>query len=237
MLRLQRGKLSKQVGENFFTKFKLWKLKKKKWSRLKAKLRRNRRKSLFKSFRFARRFNALKVHRHILNTKRKLIGFYGLLKMRKLRTLIRLRFFKAYALKKYYFTNSFLKLSKFKSNYLVYLIQKFESFLIIILVRSNFFRSYSSCLSVIRNRKVFVNNCLVQNPWFNMQIGDTVLIKADKLSKKRFLYKRWYYRSPHLIVCRRSMVVIYSKEVTLRQLEYPFFLQWKLVPFIVKLKR
>lgn len=238
MLHLERNKLNNQLRINFFNDWRFYKFKKKKWLRVK----RNSRQFKYKFIRLnsdllPNRIRFGRMHWNLLMLKRKLMGFYGLMRISTLRRRIRLKFFKAYAIKKFSYTMKLLKISSYNSNYFIDTLRLFESFLVIILFRANFLKSFNICVQAIRQGLIYVNNKLIVNPWFILKVGDLIRVKVRAKYNFWFLYKKFLYRATHLIVNRRLLFIIYSKIINFYNVEYPLSIYWQLVPFLIYLKR
>lgn len=237
MVRKNKFKLNTLLRENIISSSKILKFKKKKWAYQKRILK-NDKKIQLQQGEESRVFkkNFLRhYYRNFLNLKRKLRVFYGPLKYRRLRFMLRKCGFHSIVDKKTLLETSIIRKNSYYKKRISYFIDFFESFVSIILFRAGFFSTQARCFHAIYQGLIKVNGNIIYNPWVTLRVGDVIT------SVERNIYlsntRTRVYNPTHLIINLRKYKIVYSKKPNLSELEYPSNFDWKFLRYISKLKR
>ena len=194
----------------------LWNLKKKKWQKFQHTIFRFKKKKFYDPisyflFNFKNFFN--RKFKHNLQNKQRLSLFYGKLKKKSLKKLIKS------------ILKEFKSLNKHAS---ILLIQKLETRLDTVLYRTYFSYSFRNARQLISHKKIYVNNKIVQYNSYALKKGDLITLSKDifeSVIQNIRGSKTWPIPPRHLYINYKTLQILVIEEINYTSC-YPFWIDF-----------
>lgn len=237
MVKRNKFKVCGQLRENIWNSYKILNFKKKKWIRYKRFLLRNRYKfKLIPLFNRRRSENLKYTFSSVLNLKRKIRCFFGAIRFKKLKKMIRKKNYVALSEKKSLLDTNYVRSfpTHLQNNRLRCNILTFESTLSVLLMRANFFKNINICRFVIFSGGININLNVSTNPLASVMVGDVISVNNEFT---KFIEIGLLFRTPYLLVDLKNLKFVYTRLPTFKDLVYPSIFDWGLLQYILKIKR